>query len=122
MQAGNFGSAISRFSDAIAMFPNEYQLWGFRSAALTEALQYTAAHSDALKVAFLCFCFFVFSGCCGRNGCVVCVVHMYIYIIFFFERSLIFSPTVLRDICDLGMFFALVMSFRKFVFFSFSSF
>jgi tetratricopeptide (TPR) repeat protein len=49
-KAGNFKLAISFFSDAIKIFPNEYLLWGFRAAALTENLQYTNAHEDALKV------------------------------------------------------------------------
>jgi tetratricopeptide (TPR) repeat protein len=47
---GEFIKAINCFTDAIHQFPGQYLLYGFRSAALTDAMKYTQAHADASKV------------------------------------------------------------------------
>lgn len=49
-ERGDFAAAIDFFSTAIKRFPNEYLLFGFRSAALTDAIRYTQAHADASRV------------------------------------------------------------------------
>lgn len=49
-EQGEFKQAIAFFSQAISLFPDNYMLYSFRSAAETDNLAFSAAHRDANKV------------------------------------------------------------------------